>query len=523
MKKSSDNPHQPRRLEEVFRDGFEPAEVKPDGHLWTRIEQELESKQAHYYKTRLAWYRSVAAASVLLLTFAIGYLWYDNQMVHRPDASAAKVDLAAQNQVAVTSPTGPNIPAPIAEDLPAPRSLKVQPTTIAARDSRTNRRSPESLAQLNPAAKMTGDANINANIPLNQNQPTAAESNNPTTISLAETPALAAESASPLLPDSMSLPVQTLAEKSVGTTLPVLAATEPASQNQMARWSLGGGTGSQYFDQNVKFNTATNSSLNLSPAYSFNNMAAISKNYGGNTLTAAMREFNENTRPAFSYRAAVAGNYRLNNAWSLEAGITFVENKAQTVTTYIINKPALARNYLESNSGNFLDNNTADKSLANNVTIPVTVFVAELTGGYLNSNVTVDKVAPFNVYYRYRQVGVPLKIRYQQGRGNWFTFVQAGGAVNVLLQTSILSDSPQVPDIEYTLGKTSPFRQWYFTALGSVGRGLKVSDTWQVQGSLDVARNFSTLTTADMQPNTSQQKPFYVGFGISSSFLIRPK
>jgi hypothetical protein len=162
--------------------------------------------------------------------------------------------------------------------------------------------------------------------------------------------------------------------------------------------------------------------------------------------------------------------------------------------------------------------------MASNVTVPVTVFMAELTGGYLNnSNITVDKVSPFNVYYRYRQVAVPVKIRYQRGRGNWFTFVQAGGAANILLQASILSDSPQVPDVEYSLGQTSPFRKWYFTALGSVGRGLKVSEVWQVQGSLDVARNFSTLTNQDLQPNTSQKKPYYVGFGISSSYLIHKK
>ncbi|RDC64988.1 hypothetical protein [Adhaeribacter pallidiroseus] len=290
-----------------------------------------------------------------------------------------------------------------------------------------------------------------------------------------------------------------------------------------SRWAIGGGTGSQYFDQNIKFASAgTNFFGNPSTNYA---LSAVSKNTGSNSIEAASKEFNENTRSSFSYRAAVGANYRINDKWSIEAGLTFAENKAQTTTSYIIYKRPAALNAIANIKAEnaFLDNTS--NGITTNVTIPVTIFLAKLTDTDLNNaQVTVEQVTPFNMYYRYRQIGVPVRLRYQQGRGKWFNFVQAGGALNVLLQTSILSDSPKVPAVEYPLGRSSPFRKWYGTALGSVGRGLKISEVWQVQGSLDVARSFSTLTlSTDQIPGLNQQKPYYVGFGISSSYVIGKK
>ncbi|QNF33165.1 hypothetical protein HUW51_10665 [Adhaeribacter swui] len=548
MKKSSDNTNRPRKLEEVFRDGFEPAEVNPRASTWHHIEQELEVQQASYYKKRLVWYRSVAAASVSLLLVTLGYFWYDAQTRHQFNVPAATNNTVVQNNttqntesVASANQNTTSEEAKILKKSPVYESL-VRQTPPAAQLARSvNRKNkknnlpntesnPEQIAKtpFQSPDRFFGFANRNKITDKTAAEKTTVGDNNaivPENI-LAANPAQTATV--PALPtDSATVLVAknepTLKTDSAGVFTAALMPEETKKKSVGSRWALGGGTGSQYFEQNIKFDNGPGlaSASNLQ-AYSFSNVA---RNSITNTVEAASEEFNENTQSAFSFRAAIGANYRINDKWSIETGLNYAENKAQTLTSYIIYKrPAALNDFANIKPENaFVHDNS--NNLNSDVTIPVTIFLARLTDTDLsNAQVTVDKVEPFNMYYRYRQLGVPVRMRYQQGRGKWFNFVQAGGAVNVLLQTSILSDSPKVPAVEYSLGHSSPFRKWYFTGLGSVGRGLKISEVWQVQGSLDLAYSFSTLALSpDQVPNLKQQKPYYVGFGVSSSYVIGKK
>ena len=552
MKKSSDNTNRPRKLEEVFRDGFEPAEVSPRASIWHHIEQELEVKQAGFYKKRLVWYRSVAAASITLLLVAFSYFWYDAQTGHQlklPGTSAGQI---VQNKS--SQPTNPKITntavpdsskqATIAKNLkkeqiyaqPPPQSQSSTPRTYFVSRSRKNKVSQAVNTNAAPLALHQRQSSDKPLYPGNKSQTIAdklAESNFLTEEKEGSRDNnVALQPAQPVITSSVpvdSLPVittQKQPEFKKDSAAVIAAALLPEETKKKAvgsRWALGGGTGSQYFEQNVKFAGAGSNQRSNDPSY--NALTANSSNTGSNTIEAASKEFNENTRSAFSYRAAVAANYRINNKWSIEAGLNFAENKAQTATSYIIYKrPAALQAIANIKSENaFLDSKSNGNTT--NVTIPVTIFLAKLTDPDLtNTQAAVEQVAPFNMYYRYRQLALPMRLRYQHGRGKWFNFVQAGGALNVLVQTSIISDSPKVPSVEYPLGQSSPFRKWYVTALGSVGRGLKISEVWQVQGSLDVARSFSTITLNPEQiPDLGQQKPYYVGFGISSSYVIGEK
>lgn len=536
MKESSDNTNQPRKLEEVFRDGFEPAEVTPGPGIWNRIEQELDGKQAGYYKRRLAWYQGLAAASIVLLLLAMGYFWYDTKTAHQLNMPASSSVATTPNHTA--PPTGSARPQTQVSTLPA-ETAESETTNLAA-ISRANRKGP--VAKLT-APEATGAPYRTQERALDTDKLKFKRERKVATSDTAGSNKLMNEyPAIPSLalgidnahtgtdPDSTQFLVKTAPlslRDSLAASTASVAPERAKKRINSPRWTLGGGTGSQYFEQNIKFgNPGSHAVAFMQPSYYTYSSAPISTNANGNTVEGAIEEFNKNTRSAFSYRAAAAATYKLNETWSVEAGLIFAENKAQTTTTFIINKRPTALYH----SARFLESNfsSADKATypkAYNITIPVTIFLAELTDGYLdNSNVTITKADPFTMYYRYRQLGVPVKLRYQKGRGNWFTFIQAGGAVNLLLQTSILSDSPQVPEIEYAIGQPSPFRKWYLSALGSVGRGLRISDVWQVQGSLDVARNFSALTVSpDQLPNASQRKPFYLGFGISSNYVIGKK
>ncbi len=124
MKKSSDNTNRPRKLEEVFRDGFEPAEVSPRASIWHHIEQELEVKQAGYYKKRLVWYRSVAAASITLLLVALSYFWYDAQTGHQLNLPGTTSGQIVQNKNNPATPEIAKTDRAIPNQFPAPENLK---------------------------------------------------------------------------------------------------------------------------------------------------------------------------------------------------------------------------------------------------------------------------------------------------------------------------------------------------------------------------------------------------------------
>ncbi|QMU31331.1 hypothetical protein [Adhaeribacter radiodurans] len=553
MKESSDNSNRPRKLEEVFRDGFESAEVNPRTSIWHRIEQDLEVQQAGYYKKRLVWYRSVAAASITLLMLAMGYFWYDTQTGHHLNVpNASSPNLAVENSKTIAPAKGtesnkltsPDQSSVTINNTADDKSVKIASTEVepasqaymskerrlATITRRGVKPGATTIAEVNNSVSFTRQADVTNNhqpdkgIAINKNpnlQPDSLRS----TLALG-----AAKLESPLNRQADSVQIAAVDKPSLFKTdstafdLAATNSTETKKRVQANRWAVGGGTGSQYFEQNIRFADAGSQSFAAAPLGNYAN-AIVAKNQPGNSIEAASEEFNQNTRSAFSYRAAVAATYRLNDKWSIETGFSFAENKAQTTTSYIIYKrPVTLNNIPGVNIGNVNYGNN-DNLMGQNVTIPVTIFLARLTDDYLtNANVSVEKVDPFTMYYRYRQMSLPIKLRYQQGRGKWFNFVQAGGAVNVLLQTSVLSDSPKVPAAEYSIGQPSPFRKWYLTALGSVGRGLKVTDAWQVQGSLDVARSFSPLTLSpDQLSNVNQSKSYYVGFGISSSYVIGKK
>lgn len=507
MKESSDNAPRPRSLEEVFRDGFKPAEVTPPAPLWHRIEQELEGKQTGYYKQRLIWYRRVAAASILLLLLATAYFWYDTQTAHQTAVLPPTADSAARRPAS-------NLPAPATKkpiDQPV-AIIRPEPVASSTITGAENKSSSTSSARkvTAPQPNPTKDKGI-ISVPLR-----TVPATNPRVSPLPDTASWAG--AAPQLDSVATLTKPLVAAADSAVTLPAAAAPVKNSEHaSLARWALGGGAGWQYFQQNIKFGGPGNAR-----AYQPNSNANLK------SLTADQAEFNQNTRAAFSYRAALTANYTINARWSLETGLTFAQNKAQTTTSYIIDKwPTEYYNYNMAslrNSDFFLDQSS--NGLPNTIGIPVTSFLAQLTDRNASSNtVNTSQVAPFNVYYRYRQVGVPIKLRYQWAdRDRWFTFAEAGGAVNLLLQTSILADSPRVPEVAYTIGRPSPFRKWYATAVGSVGRGWRVSQAWQVQGSLEVARNFSSLTLApDQLPQVRQGKAYSVGIGLSSSYRLGKK
>lgn len=569
MKESSDNQNRPRKLEEVFRDGFDPAEVTPSDKLWNRIEQELDGNKVSYYKKHLAWYRGIAAASILLLMLAMGYFWYDTQTIHKGGLGSNNQEIAAsKNRNLPNPPDVSTLPenttiVDINKDKGNNREStrqsvalkKSSPETILVPTEPGNklpRIAPSTFANTQPGYAKQGKSAINKPLAVPDKMPAKLSPETRQQVEEAESTAIINVEKSNLYSktDEDRLNTNDIEQKANKTTLnnqtdttrqlaqstvpvvktdslPALTASASPdihkSKKSKSRWAIGGGSGSQFFQQNISFADGGATIMANAPNGFNSNVAPISRNLSGSTIEDAKEEFNKNTQSAFSYRTAMAVSFRLNDKWSLEGGLTFTENQAQTNTTYIIHRSP-GNLYNLPNSSLSYDVVEKSNGLPDNVNIPVTIFLAELTENYLdNSNVIIDKVDPFTMYYRYRQVGVPLKIRFQQNKGKWFNYVSVGGAINMLLQTSIIADSPRIPTVEYMVGQSSPFRQWNLTALGSVGRGIRLSEVWQVQGSFDFSHNLSDLIQGPVSMKAGIDKPYYLGLGFSTSYVVGRK
>ncbi len=81
--------NKPQKLEDIFREGMGEAEVTPSDRLWERIDHKLDTKDATFYKERLIWFQRVAAASVILILFTGGYLFFDYRTTENPQLAIA--------------------------------------------------------------------------------------------------------------------------------------------------------------------------------------------------------------------------------------------------------------------------------------------------------------------------------------------------------------------------------------------------------------------------------------------------
>jgi hypothetical protein len=549
MKESSDN--KPQKLEDIFRQRLEEAEVSPSDRVWERISQDLDAKEAGYYKERIGWYRSLAAACIFLVMCAAGYLFYDIKNTHTAEINTVARQTATSGSAPTVSIPESSKPgrtqnpafAKTESEPAAGRNIPTKTTTeinaqaptsnIALAEAGNNKRlNPENSPAVKAGSVQVAVTKIKKN-KLN-NQVLAPAGDNILAPSVASADKLPGEiiaeagprsealaSVAPALISNINRAPVAMEMRMVPqlntNTLALLSepATETNEKNRVNRWSFNAKYASQYFNQNIQLvEQASGSNANM-PAFSAPNAGiAASTSY-----SQALQEYDNNTTSGFSYNTAVAAGYKLNEHWSLESGLSFTQNVANTSSSFIFNNTNLAARYNYFAPQNLNNNDT--KSLNDPITaLPATALLASLSGQQNVNAANVVQTPTFDTQYRYRLIGIPVKVNYQTSQRKSFYFASVGFLTNMLVQAHVLSGSAKVPDLKYQGQADSPFRTWQVAATVSAGRGFRISRAVNVRAGIEGTQNLNSLAAHPEYLANGKGKPYTIGVAFSSSYTL---
>jgi hypothetical protein len=547
--------NRPKKLEDIFRVGLEEAEMAPSDLLWSRIERDLNIKETGYYKERLVWYQRLAAACVVLVLCAGAYIFLETRQENLA-VLTAPTEIAKTPETPVPAPASRQASLPVTEMAPrkagsAAAALSSPEATVAAKTvtqtirqddgnvpGKKYRNTSGGYPGGKPAAGLhtvaaaqpegttrSGAAGLSAARKSRSFPPATPDHH---LLARVRQP-LATSPQAPLNPDSLA-PVLTWpglgrlaaltdavpASRSSFAAAP-LPADEPAVNKGSAgaRWRFGGKYASQYFDQNIV--------LAGKPMGLANNAVVPSSmlplaSAGTTSYADALKEFDQETASGFSFNTGISAAYRLNKHLDLETGLGYTQNVATTNTSYIFNNAQIGPRYTAESS--FWGANDM-KSAPGATGIPATAFLATLAGGPSLNQTAITKTQAFDTQYRYRLLGIPIKVSYQTSRNKSFYFASMGMLTNLLVQANILSDSDRVPDLHYAPHEEdSPFRNWHFAAVASAGKGFGIGSGLQIRAGLEATQYLSNLTHHPDYPAGKQRKPYTIGLALSSSYTF---
>jgi len=553
--------NRPQKLEDIFRNNMEEAEMAPSDNLWNRIEHDLDRQEKKYYHKQMVWFQRLAAACVLLLVFAGGYVLYDYQFAHDPivaNANPVEKTNSNKNKLAVTPQLKPgkakeytsapliteeNPWAKAAEQIANERKLAGRKKNSIISDYRAkhiqnNEKQlsqklvePETpyLAADNIAAKYSTEAatsaaakesevNTQPGLTLNNNYENTNQGRGAKAHSLpgAEVETLPMLALTNLLNASDSLKLE--APVTVATIpQPIIFATavlelEPEKQKP-SRWSFSGKYAPHYFNQHISLGPQNTAST--TPAFS-NSLVAFNTNTSN--IDQALNEYDNNIQSRYSFNTEGIATYKLNQNWAVESGVAYTQNMASTQASFIFSNSQVSARYAKESLAVNGFNDMRDN--ANLVGVPTTALVAALSGA-ANANASgIIKTQPYKTEYRYRLIGIPVKINYQANRKKSFYYASAGFLTNLLVQAHILSDSPRVPDLKYAPNADSPFRNWQMAAVASVGKGFWVSKNFSLKAGLEASQYLNTLADNPLYLAGQHRKPYTFGIALSSTYTV---
>lgn len=546
MEELSDK-NRPQKLEDIFRVGMKEAEVTPSERLWDRIEQGLEAKnEATYYKKRLIWFQRLAAACVVLVLLAGGYLLYDYQVI--AELQVANKEKAPEQETAA------NIIAGIqSEEKQKPESLTKQPAaaetkadagTLAINNSEIKsgkylvsaetksgtkkQKNKYARTDANPAATNLAAVDSKLNDELTFLEPILVEleKNNEPGLALMKVPLTGNPAANDLTLQSSKSATKELFTGAIKNISPdsgthkentvLTYAAEPGVfsaeqevKTKAVRWSFSGKYASHYFNQNIAL--AGNQAAAIPSGFQSNSNVLLT-NTSNASFSEALNEYDNNTLPSYSFSTAIGAAYQLNQHWALETGIDYTQNVAGTKSSYIFNNAQMATQYNKAT--------LADATSKNFVIVPTTAFAASMSGSLSAGNAGVVKTQTFNTQYRYRLIGIPLKLNYKTAGNKSFYYASVGFLTNLLMQAHILSESSVVPDLKYAPNAESPFRKWQLATVATFGKGFKINRNFQLRAGLEASQYLTSLAAYPQYLEGKHGKPYTIGLSVSSSYSL---
>lgn len=567
MKKSSAEETHGRQVEDVFKDGFENAEVTPPARLWENIDRVLENQELQHYKGQVFWYRSVAAACLILLLVGGAFWWkQDTGGLFSSDVEsrlAQQKVLPNSAPVAAAPATSPahagsseNTPAennsvlgtfstngakngsekqqqllgqqaaPAAENAPATAAL-TEPKTSGHLPLGRNSQKASTAPKATPSSGVLAQASFpQVERPVNTSGVEAQEKS-AKPISSAST-----ENAFPIterkgfsrgslafsgLPgtDSLDRPhaattviaSEQKAEAQLAQNMSVAEKKEQTvpEKSTVKGWSLSVAYASQYSQAPIKL------ASNQQGVETMRTSMAQQRAY--QAYQEAIDEYNNSYSPAYSYSAQVGASYRLNEHWQVESGLLYTQNRATTTHSYLINGGVGTSALVMSTAGK------AEPILAAALASKATPVSNDVFTSFeaATASMAVMPSEKYKTLYKYQQVGLPIRVAYRHNFNKVYAFVAGGMNINLLLESSITPEINQVEAQRYRFNQEdSPFRNMQWAAVTSLGVGYEMNSRLTLSVAPELTYSFSSLVKeAQAQPD-----PYQLGLSLGGKWRL---
>jgi hypothetical protein len=542
MKKSPAEDTPGQSLEQIFQNGFAGAESTPPPRLWDNVERELENQDLHRYRRQVIWYRLVAAACLLLLLSGGVVLWKRNlAFTSQETPLATQTETKAEDvppsdrsttptvtpeaEVTATEPLldqtavseafsrkqgqtkpvasasqvlaahGKEVPAKqAAVPLPEPDVVKKRAASTVVVSADLAQNGSETSVGNSVAFQETGDGKQE-----NKSFGVAEVAKGRALINQ-----LAATASTPVITDSLLAhkPKSILVQKESPAAALAEAAASAGKTAQEAgglanKWSVSLAYSPQYAYAPVKVGQNTS-------RMSFD--AATGQTQNSQFYHQAVEEYNSSYSPAYSFAAMVGAEYQLNEKWQLESGVLYTQNEATTTHSYLIYGGG---NGFANQSGNHFSIGNSNRS------IPLVSGAFNADAG--QRGVYVSPTEEYQTKYRYQQVGLPLRLTYKWKIKKLYALLSGGVNLNLLVQSSIAPETPQVEAVTYTLSDgDSPFKAFQWATATSVGVGYDVSDKMSIFAAPELTYSLSSLVHDGQQ----QVNPYQLGLRIGGKWRL---
>ena len=464
-------------FEDKLKKMFEEAKATPSNDLWTRIDADLANDKANKYERKIFVYQWVAAAAVFIaVSFAAISLFYqqpkpqDNTVATKEtvntnnnDAPSNKIDQKQQNNKAMVNTDGNNskIDNKIIKsqyDIPI-ASLPANKTVQENNES--------------PAATGFG----------NQSYEQIALANN-----LEKKEKFALHK-----PESIKLPMYVhIYKRPTVKDLELIVKKEKHEDKFWAGVNFSSGSfdpgfsesGSSFAIANDVATTNRDATSVISGSTSFKNINAES--YNLNTTNDE-----ERMSPGISYTAGINTGFRIGKRFTIETGLSYMENT----------NPSQTSRYIE----------TREES-----TVPLTMAnYGDQAYNLSRVNYSQEEIRLNNSY---EFVSVPVKAAYWLLQSDLSLALSAGVSTNIFIQNSVTNQTTDLENIRVKPGDQSPYRNVYFNGV------LSTQLTYQLPGanySIMIEPSYllalNNMTKEDYYFN-SRPKSFMLGVGLRYHF-----
>jgi hypothetical protein len=555
MKESSaeDNKRN-RRVEDVFREGFEDAQVPPAARLWDNLDQALENQELKHYRKQAFWYRSVAAACLLLLLTAGAFLWQQDQslfgtgqgsLANAPSSTTTPSEQSAsakQDESLESAPeesttgnsvfgsiSGKQAKNEVASNAPSAKSGKeLLSAPVEGRSTRLSGSTTDKVAANAPQRGRSSSVASSRRGEDRRDQLAVAS------ITQNSGKAATGKEASRITGETITTLENALAKQPLTTSVASLATsntsavnTSDSLLNSRVATVLYQGDGNSL--QMAKVEVAPSASaiqpdkktmqkgwivsLAYTPMYAY---APISVGEAPSRqgmkmseeqqlmyeqYDLALEEYRDSYSPSYSYSAKVGAGYQINDHWQIESGFMYGHNEATTTHSFLITKASGMR----------------INSLVPFVNKPEPIVKVAFEPELVNNLEAVTPTEQYQTRYKYQQIGVPLRIAYRKSISKVFAFVSGGVNLNLLLNNRIESDNPDVQAKRYHYkDEASPFRAWQWAAATSAGIGYQVNRKMSLMVAPELTYSFSSA----LKESQTQTDPYQVGVSIGGKYRL---